>query len=89
MSKLGVHLIRVNATVYLNSFKESYLGYPLTDISLSVFRDTSDVEVRASRHFVMLIEIRVDLIRVSPGHICKGMPNIQHPCQICICVGTC
>ena len=26
---------------------------------------------RAMRHFVMLIEIHVHLIRVNPGHICK------------------
>ena len=33
---------------------------------------------RASGHFVTLIEIRVHLIRVKPGHICLNAAHIEN-----------
>ena len=32
------------------------------------------------RHFVTLIEIRVYLIRVNPGHICQNWPYFGKKC---------
>ena len=36
----------------------------------------SKLRRRAMRHFVMLAEIHVHLIRVNPGHICKIQEKI-------------
>ena len=37
---------------------------------------------RARGHFLTLIEIRVHLIRVKPGHICVAVKDIDVPFRV-------